>query len=105
MAIYRQKGENNKYPREIETWKFGELIPEWLSDTAKVLYQDGGTGEIHLDTTPLNTGGFEIKDSGGIGVLVKVMHKEDFVCRDLIKRAPLFTLTPIQLNLLYYGVN
>ena len=105
MAIYRQKGENNRYPKKIETWKFGEPIPEWLSDIAKVLYQDGGTGEIHLDTTPLNTGGYEIKDSGGTGVLIRVMHAEDLVCRNLIERASLFTLTPIQLSLLYYGVN
>lgn len=77
---YRQKGYNCLWPWEIETWKMGEKVPEWLSDIALVEFIDG-EGNITLRTRSINNGGYEILQAGidKAITLVRVNKKEDFV--------------------------
>lgn len=97
----KQKGKNNKFPKEIETWRLGETIPEWLSDIAKVKFVDG-SGNLTLDITETNTGGYEIKSSDGTRILVGCEDKEDYICIGLDKdNREIFSLNPIALGLLY----
>ena len=98
--IYEQKGENDKYPKEIKIWKIGEKIPEWLSDSAKVLFIDGN-GNITLDTIDNNTGGYEIKSSSG-DTLVSLKKKSDIVC---FGNSKIFGLSEKQFNLIYNNTN
>lgn len=101
---YKQRGVNNAYPLEIETWKWGEDIPEWLSDLAKIGAIDSETNKVFLEHRELSAGGYELLDSSGSGTLVRTTSKGDYVCRDLSKKkGGLFVLTPIQLNLIYNG--
>lgn len=99
MRKYVQYGFNPSWPLEIETWSYGEKVPEWLSDEAKVLFIDG-SGNITLETRELNTGGFEIMKSSGSEVLVKLINKTDLVAYDL-KTSRIFPITKKQLELLY----
>lgn len=99
--IYIQKGKNNKYPQTIEdTWKLGDLVPEWLSDIAKVGSIDSETNTVSLITRDTTTGGYEIIDSSGSYNILTTKTKEDIICKS---GAKIFSLTPIQFNLLYYG--
>lgn len=98
---YIQRGENDKYPKEITTWDLKETIPEWLIDKAKVKFVDGN-GNVTLETKELTSGGFEIIDSTGTSILVKLENKMDKVCIDFNLKGPIFSLTENQLNLLYY---
>jgi hypothetical protein len=95
----KQKGENSKYPKTIETWKRGEPVPEWLSDRAKILGIDEKTRAGLLEFTPNTTGGYEIKDSSGQRALVSVKNPKDFVCFG--DNNSIFALSPEQLTLLY----
>lgn len=97
----KQRGENIEFPSEIETWKWGEPVPEWLSDIAKVAAIDDKTSQVQLEILPTNTGGFSLKDSGGRDTLITVPSKKDFVCKG--SDGKVFVLTPLQLKLLYYG--
>lgn len=94
----KQKGKNSNYPEEIQTWRKGERVPEWLSNVAAIVGLDDGKNSYILDTIPNSFGGFEIKESSGKNVLVSVSRAEDYVCYGDGK---IFTLNPIQLNLLY----
>ena len=86
---YKQKGTNSAFPQEVETWIWGEDIPEWLSD---------------LEHRDLSSGGYELLDSSGQHTLVRASSKKDYICRDLSKKkGGLFVLTPLQFNLIYYG--
>lgn len=109
--IYKQSGENNKYPRKIKTWTFGEEIPEWISDFAKIGFIDG-EGNLTLEVIETNEGGFEILRSDGQGILVKVKNKKDPVCISLGEEyntsetiKTIFSLTKHQLDLLYEPEN
>ena len=93
-----QRGMNSKYPEKINTWRLGENIPEWLSDRAKVLFIDGD-GNITLDLLKLDTGGVEIKNSDGKGILVKMETGDSVLCYSNGKN--IFSLKPKQLELLY----
>ena len=105
MRYYKQKGYNSSFPDEIITWKFGENIPEWLSDKAKVSFVDG-EGNITLDTNDTTTGGFEVIDSTGSSVLVRVESKRDSVCVDKKNTGGrIFPLSEKQLDLLYREIN
>lgn len=77
---YRQKGYNCLWPWEIETWRIGEKVPEWLSDIALVEFIDG-EGNITLRTRSISNGGYEILQAGidKAITLVRVNKKEDFV--------------------------
>ena len=61
--VLKQRGRNNKYPDEIWTWRLGEIVPEWLSDIAKVSYLEGQDGNIQLEIVSSSTGGYELKES------------------------------------------
>lgn len=102
MRVYKQSGRNDAYPDEIETWKFGENIPDWISDICKVKFIDA-EGNMTLDTRDTNTGGVEIISSDGARVAIKLNNKSDIVCY-CSKTKKIFVLTPIQLSLLYKEV-
>ena len=108
MIRYKQRGLNDTFPREVTTWKYGDDVPEWLSDIAKVASIDNNTHRISLETRETNTGGFEILDSSGQHVLVRLDSKTDILCRDIsseVKGITLFSMTPRQFDLIYvsYG--
>ena len=98
---YKQRGYNKKYPLKIITWQLGEAVPEWLSNIAKVGAIDSGTGELKLEMRDTNTGGFELLDSSGSISLVKTKGKFDLICKDLDSLGNIFSLTPLQFNLIY----
>lgn len=104
MEIFIQRGENSKYPISIETWTWGEEVPEWLSDQAKISAIDSETNKVSLEIRNTNSGGYEIIASSGQTTLLTTKHKDDYVCLDLAKGG-LFVLTKDQLNLLYYGTD
>lgn len=77
--IYRQKGFNILWPWEIEVWRLGQPIPEWLGDRARIKWIDG-EGNLTLDIEYTSTGGFNIKAAGiGQEDLVKAKEKSWFV--------------------------
>lgn len=98
--ILVQKGRNDNYPVKIETWMYGETVPEWLSDKAKVVAIDEGTGNPMLDMIETTTGGYELKNSDGISALVKTNDRYDYVCHDPVTDK-IFSLSKLQISLLY----
>ena len=50
---YKQRGENPEWPITLEgLWKYGESIPEWLSDRANVTIMSGdGIKNIEIRET------------------------------------------------------
>jgi len=98
----KQIGENSKYPQEVITWKLGEVVPEWISDRAKVTALEATTNNVQIDLRNTNTGGYEIIDADGINTLVKSNGKEDIICREALhKTSKIFSLSPIQFKLIY----
>ena len=93
-----QKGRNNNYPESIKTWKRGDKVPEWLSDRAFIVSIDLNNG-YNLKYRNITTGGYEILDSSGVDVLVKVASQNDYVCFG--NNGKIFSLSPKQLKLLY----
>jgi hypothetical protein len=93
-----QRGMNDIYPDEIETWKLGDKIPEWLSDKAQVIFIDG-EGNLTLNIRDLNSGGKEIIGSDGKSILVKMETPKSLVCYS--PRRPIFSLRQEQIDLLY----
>jgi hypothetical protein len=93
------KGKNSKYPQKIMYWKYGDPVPEWLSDQAKIKGINGDTGEAILEIRRGTTGGYEIVDSSGSGLLVKTTGQEDYICYS--EGYELFSLRPIQFEILY----
>lgn len=96
MKLYKQLGGNEKYPKQIQIWRLGEQIPEWLSDSAKVKFIDG-EGNKTLAINNLENG-YEIIDSSGNFVLVKTKTNDSLVCFGENK---IFSLTKKQFDLLY----
>ena len=98
MKTYIQSGHNDKYPRRIETWIFGQQPPpEWISDVCKVKFIDA-LGNISLEYRETSTGGLEIINASGDKVALKIPSRTDYVCYG---DGRIFTLRPIQLELLY----
>lgn len=95
---YKQRGRNLKYPDTIETWRYGEKVPEWISDVCKVKFIDG-SGNITLDYRETSSGGLEFISSAGNRVLFTLGSKEDYVC--LGNDSRIIVLRPTQLELLY----
>lgn len=93
-----QRGKNNKYPEQIEIWKLGNKVPEWLSDICKVDFVDG-EGNLTLNLTETTTGGYELKTSDGKNTLIVVNNKKDYIC--YCPGTKIFVLSEAQLNLLY----
>lgn len=106
MILYKQRGRNNKYPEKIEVWKLNEeIVPNWLSDVAKVSAINTGKNTVQIGFRKLSTGGIEIPDSSGQSILVKLDSEESFICKDTNARiGGIFSLTPKQLELLYVKV-
>jgi len=101
---YKQRGNNDKYPLEVLTWKLGEDVPDWLSDLAKIGAMDANTNKVSLETRNTNQGGYELLDSSGQGILLKTKNKTDLICKDTKKSAGgLFVLSLVQFNLIYDG--
>lgn len=98
---YVQSGYNTKYPQEIETWRLGEIIPDWLSDRAKINFIDG-EGNLTLDIHETSSGGYEIMNSGGTGTLILLRSKKDYICfGGEGGERRIFPLSQVQLELLY----
>jgi len=93
-----QRGRNSKYPSKIEVWREGDLVPEWLSDRARVESVDLGSGEKILKINKLSSGGIEIISSDWTNTLIKTSGEGDYVC---FGDNRIFSLSEIQLNLLY----
>lgn len=114
---YKQRGYNCLWPLEIETWRLGEKVPEWLSDIALVEFIDG-EGNITLRMRNTSGGGYEILQAGvdKAVTLISMKKKEDYVCipvkSDRLKDFPpefeqysspffLRSISPQQLKLIY----
>lgn len=96
--VIRQKGYNPDYPKVAELWRYGDPVPEWLSDRAEVksLDQDG---KPILETRLETTGEIEILESGKRDVLVKLKSEDSYLLYS--ETHPIISLTPHQLELLY----
>lgn len=97
---YIQHGYNSKYPIEIEVWEVtNKSVPEWLTDRCQVRNIDIN-GNIILESRPINNvGGRDYFESGSLSkVLVSVKNEKDLIC---FGDSKLFTLSPVQLDLLY----
>lgn len=93
----KQLGRNDKYPKEIETWKLDDPdIPSWLSDRCNIKGLDEN-GDPIIDIRE-NGEGYEIITAGTNQVLVRTNGKSDIICFGNNK---VFALTEKQLNLLY----
>lgn len=62
MLKLNQWGKNPNWPQTIELWTPGEIVPEWLSDRAKVL-GFSEKGDIILDTHLDSKGNLHIRDT------------------------------------------
>ena len=94
-----QKGYNPDYPKEAYIWTpSNPIIPEWISDRAKVI-GFSESGEPILYTRPKSSGGFEILDTTGGSVLVSLRTEDSWVLYSTSH--PLMSVTPHQLELLY----
>lgn len=100
MRTYKQRGRNNNFPGEILAWKIGDPVPEWLSDRASIAYIDDVTGNVGLNMTETSSGGYIIKDASGTADLVKLVSREDYVCKST-DNDRIFSLSHLQLSLLY----
>jgi hypothetical protein len=103
---YQQKGYNDRYPLEIETWVWGDSgIPDWLTDNCNIK-ELTDFGDIIPERNLTNEGGYIITKAGSASTLVKTKSEEDFICfgKKLNNSTVIFSLTPIQLSLLYEEV-
>lgn len=98
MNLYKQKGENLKYPEKIEIWKRDDKVPEWLSDRAKVI-NINEKGEIQIAIVDWKNS-FDIISNSGNEKLVQTKTKDSIICFDSINNN-IFSLTQKQFNLLY----
>lgn len=73
QKLWIQKGYNCLWPYEIEVWKWGKPVPEWLSDQAGITFIDG-EGNITLKTRELSGGGIEILQAGSNEALVRLKN-------------------------------
>ena len=98
--ILIQKGRNSAYPEKIETWRYGEKTPEWLSDICKVRAMEG-SGNLILDIRKTTSGGYELLNSTGDGSsIVTATRMDDYICHG-VNGGKVFSLTESQINLLY----
>lgn len=94
----KQKGYNPDYPKVAEVWKYGDPIPEWLSDRAEIKGLDK-EGKPVLDVRKETTGEIEILESGKRNILVKLKSEDSVLLYS--ETHPIISLTPHQLELLY----
>lgn len=100
VVVHKQSGRNDLFPAAVITWTFGEDIPEWLSDRAKIGDIDRESGIINLALTPTSSGGYELFTADGKSVLVRTVNKDDMVCKDT-KSEKIISLTRRQFELIY----
>jgi len=96
---YKQRGEYNKYPKEIEEgnlWRINESPPQWLIDQGKII-KITESGEYVFDTSPDSNGGLIFKSQRG-GALA-TLPKDGYLLYS--KEKGIIGLTEKQLNLLY----
>ena len=102
MSTWKQKGRNDRYPAIIESWTYGETVPDWLSDISRV---NGMSleGNPILDLQRTNEGGYTIKSSDGESIVAHTKTLNDHICLGKNKdgHSYMFTLTPTQFDLLY----
>lgn len=102
MLKLKQWGHNPNFPEIAETWRFGEKVPEWLSDQAKIAGFDS-TGGLLLETyTDQGTGKIHIKDTYRPTDLIVLDSKDHFVIYG--KGFPLKVLSPEQIDMIYYEI-
>lgn len=94
----KQKGYNLDYPLEAELWRYGDPVPEWLSDRANIAGLDK-EGKPILDVRNETSGAIEILESGKRDVLVRLKSKDSVLLYS--ETHPIISLTPHQLELLY----
>lgn len=96
--IYIQCGRNDRYPKEIETWRYNidDSLPEWISDNCKIGKVDE-FGKLHPTVRNGSKGGYEILNEHGTA-LITTHNDTDYICYGEKK---LFVLTEKQLRLLY----
>lgn len=96
--MIKQIGKNPGYPDMVkDMWKYGDPIPEWLSDRAKIQFIDG-TGNMTLTTRDSGTGGLEILGTAG-EVLVCMKSRSDTLI--FSSSHGIQSVTPRQMTLLY----
>lgn len=95
---YKQVGWNDSFPEIVQTWCYGDPVPEWLSDRAKVKFIDA-SGNITLDYRETSAGGIEVIDTSGQGSLAILGSRSDILCYGGGSR--IFPLRPVQFELLY----
>ena len=61
-----------------------------------------GNGSVTLESRETSTGGYELVSSTGNETVIKTMNSSDYICRG--DNGKIFTLTHIQLDLLYVNV-
>lgn len=93
--IYVQSGRNDKYPKQIETWRKGESLPSWISDNCKIIGMEGTN--LIPEIRGVHGGGYEIVRENG-SALVSTKNEKDYIC---LGDGKIFSLTEKQLNLLY----
>ena len=96
--MIHQKGYNPDYPVTAEIWKYGDPVPEWLSDRAEIKGLDD-SGKPILETRRETTGEIEILESGKRDILVKLKTEDSILL--FSETHPIMSLTPHQLELLY----
>ncbi len=97
---YKQRGQNEKYPVEVEIWRLGDKVPEWLSDRARIKFIDG-EGNMTLDRRDHGSGGFEIISADGIHPLVNISERDGVVC---FGDGRIFGLRKRQFEILYWSM-
>ena len=98
MRKLKQWGYNPDYPIEVEGWKIGEKVPDWLSDVAKVSGFDGKTGDILLDMWTDKQGKFHIKDTYRPIDLLVIPNTDSMV---VYGDGKLIVLDPEEIDFLY----
>ena len=96
---YKQRGEYNKYPKEIEEgnlWRFDEDPPQWLIDQGKII-KITEDGKYIFDTSLDSNGGHIFKSQRG-GALA-VLPKNGYLLYS--KEKGIIGITEKQLYLLY----
>lgn len=97
---YKQTGKNVLYPKEIETWRLGEELPEWLLNICKVEY-DKETDGFKPVIQPGVKGGYVLLESGNTAkVLVCATKDSDYIAKDT-KSYRLYVISERGLELMY----
>ena len=94
----KQKGYNPDYPEIAEIWKYGDPIPEWLSDRANITGLDDNGNPV-IETRKETSGEIEILKKKKRDVLVKLKSENSVLL--FSETHPIISLTPHQLELLY----